>query len=163
MGKLRIRLSRKSPLIPYPWEIASSPSLLFLVLSLVRCLFILCFIDPSLFHVFRDKSQTRFCSYMVLHFLLYQEDAFKLIGVPLVQNALAGYNASIVSYGQVIFVDGSFGVPYPFLIDASLALFGLKLLDVIMIDGDGEDLHNVGTSECYGRCSFHQRLPGHCA
>ncbi|KAM0951306.1 putative plus-end-directed kinesin ATPase [Dioscorea sansibarensis] len=29
-----------------------------------------------------------------------QEDAFKLIGVPLVQNALAGYNASIVSYGQ---------------------------------------------------------------
>ncbi|XP_039140332.1 kinesin-like protein KIN-12C [Dioscorea cayenensis subsp. rotundata] len=29
-----------------------------------------------------------------------QEDVFKLIGVPLVQSALAGYNASIVSYGQ---------------------------------------------------------------
>ncbi|XVF77295.1 hypothetical protein PTKIN_Ptkin14bG0031100 [Pterospermum kingtungense] len=29
-----------------------------------------------------------------------QEDAFQLIGVPLVKNALAGYNTSILSYGQ---------------------------------------------------------------
>lgn len=27
---------------------------------------------------------------------------FQLVGVPLVKNALAGYNASILSYGQVI-------------------------------------------------------------
>ncbi len=33
---------------------------------------------------------------------LFQEDVFQLVGVPLVKNALAGYNASILSYGQVI-------------------------------------------------------------
>ncbi|KAG1368345.1 putative Kinesin-like protein KIN-12B [Cocos nucifera] len=30
-----------------------------------------------------------------------QEDVFKLVGVPLVKNSLAGFNTSIVSYGQV--------------------------------------------------------------
>ena len=34
--------------------------------------------------------------------LLLQEDVFELVGVPLVKDALAGYNASILSYGQVI-------------------------------------------------------------
>lgn len=33
----------------------------------------------------------------------FQEDVFQLIGVPLVKNALSGYNTSILSYGQVIF------------------------------------------------------------
>ena len=33
----------------------------------------------------------------------FQEDVFQLIGVPLVKNALAGYNTSILSYGQVLF------------------------------------------------------------
>ena len=33
--------------------------------------------------------------------LLLQEDVFELVGVPLVKDALAGYNASILSYGQV--------------------------------------------------------------
>jgi hypothetical protein len=32
-----------------------------------------------------------------------QEDIFQSIGVPLVKNALAGYNTSILSYGQVLF------------------------------------------------------------
>lgn len=123
MGKLRIILSRKSPLIPCLLEIASSPSLLFLVLSLVRYLFILCFIDPSLFHVFWSKSQMLLCSYMILHFILCQEDVFKLIGVPLVQSALAGYNASIVSYGQVILVDRSFGFPICFWLMLHLHCF----------------------------------------
>lgn len=37
-----------------------------------------------------------------LSFGSYQEDVFQLVGVPLVRNALAGYNTSILSYGQVI-------------------------------------------------------------
>lgn len=32
-----------------------------------------------------------------------QEDVFQSVGVPLVRNALAGYNTSILSYGQVHF------------------------------------------------------------
>jgi len=31
-----------------------------------------------------------------------QEDIFQSVGVPLVRNALAGYNTSILSYGQVL-------------------------------------------------------------
>jgi kinesin family protein 15 len=33
---------------------------------------------------------------------VYQEDFFQLVGVPLVKSALAGYNASILSYGEVL-------------------------------------------------------------
>ena len=34
--------------------------------------------------------------------LFVQEDIFQSVGVPLVKNALAGYNTSILSYGQVL-------------------------------------------------------------
>lgn len=34
--------------------------------------------------------------------LFIQEDIFQSVGVPLVKNALAGYNTSILSYGQVL-------------------------------------------------------------
>ena len=34
-------------------------------------------------------------------FGFHQEDVFQTVGVPLVKNALAGYNTSILSYGQV--------------------------------------------------------------
>lgn len=37
-------------------------------------------------------------------FHFYQEDVFQLVGVPLVKNALAGYNTSILAYGQVFLV-----------------------------------------------------------
>lgn len=38
----------------------------------------------------------------VMYELLYiQEDVFQSVGVPLVRNALAGYNTTILSYGQV--------------------------------------------------------------
>ena len=40
----------------------------------------------------------------VMYELLYiQEDVFQSVGVPLVRNALAGYNTTILSYGQVHF------------------------------------------------------------
>lgn len=32
---------------------------------------------------------------------VYQEEVFQLVGIPLVKSALAGYNTSILSYGQV--------------------------------------------------------------
>ena len=34
--------------------------------------------------------------------LFAQEDIFQSVGVPLVKNALDGYNTSILSYGQVL-------------------------------------------------------------
>lgn len=34
-------------------------------------------------------------------FVFYQDDIFQLVGVPLVNDALAGYNTSIIAYGQV--------------------------------------------------------------
>jgi len=37
-----------------------------------------------------------------LLYWVFQEDVFQLVGVPLVEDALAGYNASILSYGQVL-------------------------------------------------------------
>ena len=44
----------------------------------------------------KDKKWLiRFC------FIFLQEDIFQLVGVPLVKDALAGYNTSILSYGQV--------------------------------------------------------------
>lgn len=39
---------------------------------------------------------------LIVSLYLYQEDVFQCVGVPLVRNALAGYNTSVVSYGQVI-------------------------------------------------------------
>lgn len=41
---------------------------------------------------------------MIWLFHFYQEDVFQLVGVPLVKNALAGYNTSILAYGQVFLV-----------------------------------------------------------
>ena len=38
---------------------------------------------------------------LIVSLYLYQEDVFQCVGVPLVRNALAGYNTSVVSYGQV--------------------------------------------------------------
>lgn len=40
-----------------------------------------------------------FCDLYLL--LFAQEDIFQSVGVPLVKNALDGYNTSILSYGQV--------------------------------------------------------------
>lgn len=37
----------------------------------------------------------------ILLFHCSQEDIFQLVGVPLVKNSLAGFNTSILSYGQV--------------------------------------------------------------
>jgi len=38
----------------------------------------------------------------LIYVLLYvQEDVFQSVGVPLVRNALAGYNTTILSFGQV--------------------------------------------------------------
>jgi hypothetical protein len=36
-------------------------------------------------------------------FIVFQLDIFELIGVPLVENCLAGFNSSIFAYGQVYF------------------------------------------------------------
>jgi hypothetical protein len=38
---------------------------------------------------------------VIYELLFVQEDVFQSVGVPLVQNTLAGYNTSILSYGQV--------------------------------------------------------------
>lgn len=36
-------------------------------------------------------------------FLALQIDVFELVGVPLVENCLAGFNSSVFAYGQVYF------------------------------------------------------------
>lgn len=38
---------------------------------------------------------------LIYELLYVQEDIFQSVGVPLVRNALAGYNTSVLSYGQV--------------------------------------------------------------
>ena len=35
-----------------------------------------------------------------------QADAFDLVGLPLIENALAGFNTSLVFYGQVLLIQG---------------------------------------------------------
>lgn len=35
-------------------------------------------------------------------FYFKQQDIFELVGVPLVENCLAGFNSSIFAYGQVV-------------------------------------------------------------
>lgn len=39
---------------------------------------------------------------MCLNFDVNQEDVFETVGAPLVRSALAGYNTSLLSYGQVV-------------------------------------------------------------
>jgi len=51
----------------------------------------------------QTKGKTLFFIYKILFFGSNQEDVFQLVGVPLVKNALAGYNTAILSYGQVIY------------------------------------------------------------
>jgi len=56
-----------------------------------------------LFHVlaawfaFRGRSILN----LIYELLYVQEDVFQSVGVPLVRNALAGYNTTILSFGQV--------------------------------------------------------------
>ncbi len=40
-----------------------------------------------------------------------QQDIFQLVGAPLVENCLAGFNSSVFAYGQVYFL--SFAALYP--------------------------------------------------
>jgi kinesin family protein 15 len=37
---------------------------------------------------------------------LLQADAFDLLGLPMIENALAGFNTSLVCYGQVLLIQG---------------------------------------------------------
>lgn len=57
-----------------------------------------------------ESSQVRFLdhkSYLYenlltpFYYVLRQQDIFKLVGQPLVENCLAGFNSSIFAYGQV--------------------------------------------------------------
>lgn len=49
------------------------------------------------------EGNIKFWFWMIFCFCFcsYQEEVFQCVGVPLVKNALAGYNTSILSYGQV--------------------------------------------------------------
>lgn len=57
-----------------------------------------------------ESSQVRFLDHksylyenLLTHFyyVLWQQDIFELVGQPLVENCLAGFNSSIFAYGQV--------------------------------------------------------------
>lgn len=74
-----------------------------------------------------------------------QEDVFQLVGVPLVKNALAGYNASILSYGQVI-LDLCFNFDIQVWIYMIVYLPMKKFLLDFSLDWKWKDLHDVGSA-----------------
>ena len=39
---------------------------------------------------------------MIFKFCLFQMDIFELVGAPVVENCLAGFNSSVFAYGQVM-------------------------------------------------------------
>jgi kinesin family protein 15 len=47
-----------------------------------------------------DSAIFEFCSDNVL--MVVQEAVFKMVGLPMVENCLAGFNSSIFAYGQVL-------------------------------------------------------------
>ena len=61
-----------------------------------------------------------------------QEDVFQFVGVPLVRNALAGYNTSILSYGQVL-IDALCVVFLNFQVRKGLA-FVMEILRLMVIN-----------------------------
>lgn len=42
-------------------------------------------------------------TYLFSFALYFQDDVFHLVGAPLVENCLAGFNSSVFAYGQVLF------------------------------------------------------------
>lgn len=76
-----------------------------------------------------------------------QLDIFQLVGVPLVENCMAGFNSSVFAYGQVFFYLSStllcLCYVSMFMLYHVLYVWYLNLLD-----GKWKDIHYVGSCKC---------------
>lgn len=43
-----------------------------------------------------------FCNFFLIKIETFQETLFKMVGLPMVENCLSGYNSCMFAYGQVI-------------------------------------------------------------
>ena len=76
-----------------------------------------------------------------------------MVGLPIIESALAGFNTSLVCYGQVLLFTGPLIQEDALLFCAALfysLLCCIMLMYVLNVEWNGEDIHHVGGPRCDG-------------
>jgi hypothetical protein len=76
-----------------------------------------------------------------------QADAFDLVGLPMIENALAGFNISLVCYGQVLTTTNTSS---PFRVLCSSVPVADACMCPMLLEWHREDIHHVGPSRRHG-------------
>ena len=76
-----------------------------------------------------------------------QVDIFQLVGAPLVENCLAGFNSSVFAYGQVLAFSFSFIFVFELLLFCFITFQFVGLNKMISLDWKWKDLYDLGSSQ----------------
>ena len=76
-----------------------------------------------------------------------QADAFDLVGLPMIENALAGFNTSLVCYGQVLTAANPSS---PYRVLCSSVPVADACMCAMLLEWHRKDIHHVGPSRRHG-------------
>lgn len=102
--------------------------------------------EVQLFVLFMNKWLLMWYA-QTFHFIV-QLDIFQLVGSPLVENCLSGFNSSVFAYGQVSSYSSFIRFSFHTISGDNTDIRFLCVLNLIWLDWEWEDIYHVGSSQC---------------